>query len=169
MRLPISSEILASRLHYRQMRPTSMMFRRRVGRNIALALDPPNMAALVTAADLAIGAAGVSAYERAVLGLPTILVTAADNQKGVCRMMATAGAAVDAGCVDEQFPHRLKSLAAEILSDGVARRRMAEAAASLVDGRGPMRLFAATAGKKTIKGGRQVHLRLAEKSDESWI
>ncbi len=57
---------------------------RRARGAITLMTDVADMAELMTKADLAIGAAGSSAYERAVLGLPTVMVTLADNQRGIC-------------------------------------------------------------------------------------
>ena len=143
--------------------------RGRAGRNVRLKVDPPDMATLISAADLAIGAGGVSGYERAVLGLPTLLVAAAENQKGVCRMMAAAGAALDAGCIDEELPVRLKALTADMLGNPAARKRMAQAAAALVDGRGARRLFVAMGGDRVTRTGVHVRLRLVEENDEHWI
>ena len=50
-----------------------------------------NMAELMLAADLAIGAAGVSTWERAALGLPTLVVTLAQNQRDIARYADEAG------------------------------------------------------------------------------
>ena len=66
-----------------------------------------DMAELMTLADLAVGAAGASSYERAVLGLPSIVVTLADNQAGIAKALFAAGVAVDAGQFDEMLPSRL--------------------------------------------------------------
>ena len=45
-------------------------------------VDVDDMAYLMADADLAIGAGGVSSLERCCLGLPSVLLTVADNQKG---------------------------------------------------------------------------------------
>lgn len=55
-------------------------------------VDANNIAELMAASDLAIGAAGGSAWERCCTGLPTILLTLADNQ------IAGASALDAAGC-----------------------------------------------------------------------
>ena len=70
---------------------------RRAGERVRVIVDPVDMPGLMTQADLAVGAAGASAYERAALGLPSIIVATADNQLGVCRLMAEAGAAIYVG------------------------------------------------------------------------
>lgn len=52
-----------------------------------------DMARLMSASDLAIGAAGGAAWERATLGLPVLLLILADNQRPGAMALAKAGAA----------------------------------------------------------------------------
>ena len=94
----------------------------------------------MTQADLAIGAAGASAFERAALGLPSILVTLADNQRGICRLMVKAGAAANGGDLGGALASQLHDQVTHLLSDGLARQRMAQAASALVDGQGAARV-----------------------------
>src|SRR5262249_46549597 len=115
--------------------------RDRAGGSVHLAIDVQDMAALVANADIGIGSPGVSAYERAALGLPSILLTIADNQRGVCRMMVDAGAALDGGEINAALPVRLRRTVEDLIKQQATRERMSEAAAALVDGRGPMRIF----------------------------
>lgn len=60
-----------------------------------------NMASLINAADLAIGAGGSAMWERCYLGLPSITVTFADNQVEVTRDLAQVGAIEYIGDVKE--------------------------------------------------------------------
>lgn len=53
-----------------------------------------NMAELMTSSDIAIGAAGSSTWERCCLGLPTLQVVIADNQKTIARKLSAAGAVI---------------------------------------------------------------------------
>lgn len=55
------------------------------------------MPALMASADLAIGAAGISSWERCRLGLPALIVTAADNQEAGARYLGRRGAALYLG------------------------------------------------------------------------
>lgn len=50
-----------------------------------------NMAALMNDADLALGAGGVTTWERACLGLPSMVVTIAENQRPIVRSAAQRG------------------------------------------------------------------------------
>ena len=143
--------------------------RKRMHRKMRLLLDVPDMAELMTNADLAIGAAGSTAYERAILGLPSILVTVAENQREIARLMAESRATIDGGSVDAGLPQRLRELTATLLKDGAARRNMATAAAALVDGRGAVRIALAMLDDVLAKTGSRIRLHLASANDEQWL
>jgi len=65
--------------------PHAESIRRQVAghENIHLHSDLPTLAALMAAADLAIGAGGATSWERLCLGLPTLVITLADNQRPI--------------------------------------------------------------------------------------
>ncbi|PQA84832.1 UDP-2,4-diacetamido-2,4,6-trideoxy-beta-L-altropyranose hydrolase [Limnohabitans sp. TS-CS-82] len=52
-----------------------------------------HMAQLMANSDLAIGAAGATAWERCCLGLPSLMLVLADNQRGMAQALAKTGAA----------------------------------------------------------------------------
>lgn len=52
-----------------------------------------NMAELMSQCDLAIGAAGSTAWERCCLGLPTVMVVLADNQQTIAKTLVAQNAA----------------------------------------------------------------------------
>lgn len=54
-----------------------------------------NMAEVMASADLAIGAAGSTSWERCCLGLPTLMLTLADNQAALAEALAKEGAAIN--------------------------------------------------------------------------
>lgn len=56
-----------------------------------------NMAEFLTEVDYAIGAVGMSALERAVMGVPSVLVTLAANQKAIAHALNDLGAAIAGG------------------------------------------------------------------------
>ncbi|NBB17331.1 UDP-2,4-diacetamido-2,4,6-trideoxy-beta-L-altropyranose hydrolase [Caulobacter sp. SLTY] len=97
-----------------------------------------DMAGLYAAADLAIGAGGTSAWERCVLGLPSLNLILAPNQEPNADAMAAAGAAwaVDGEAPDWEFHQTLLPL----LTDTALRAEMSRTAAALCDGLGADRV-----------------------------
>ena len=139
------------------------------GPSLAIHVDHPDVAGLAAEADLAIGAAGTSSFERALLGLPAILVPLADNQRAVAAAFSAAEAAevVPAAILNDAkaFGARIAALA----GDGERRAAMGQRAARLTDGRGRLRLLAALPGRATTRSGLTAMLRLAEAEDEQWL
>jgi UDP-2,4-diacetamido-2,4,6-trideoxy-beta-L-altropyranose hydrolase len=106
----------------------------------ALGADMP---ALITATDLAVGAAGATAWERACLGLPSLIATIAANQRGIAAMVAAAGAGIDLGPAEGLAAADLASAIMALVEDPARRRLMAKAGAQLIDGLGGRRIVAA--------------------------
>ena len=67
---------------------------------IILHRNLPSLAQLISSADLAIGAAGASSWERLCLGLPAVTAVCADNQNQVANEMQAAGLIIDLGPKD---------------------------------------------------------------------
>lgn len=104
----------------------------------SLLTDVTNMASLMELADLAIGAAGTTALERCCMGLPTIQIIGADNQKDAAAALEHSVAAITAAGPDlnvaiQQVLNWLVKHPTELL-------RMSERAAALVDGLGAQRV-----------------------------
>lgn len=98
---------------------------------------PAQMAALLAEADVAIGAAGTSAWERCCLGLPSLLLLLADNQAPGLRALVAQGAALSIGT-----PQAIATPPAGALV-GPALEALAQAAAAVTDGLGAERVAAA--------------------------
>lgn len=98
-----------------------------------------DMAALMTDADLCIGAAGGSAWERCALGLPTLQLVLADNQRTGAAALAEAGAVLPLGAPDDGLPDRLRA-ALVALSSPAGLAALSRAAACITDGRGAARV-----------------------------
>ena len=65
-----------------------------------VSVDVQDMAARMARADLAIGAAGGTAWERCALGLPSLMVVLADNQAPAAKALAQSRAAILLGRAD---------------------------------------------------------------------
>jgi UDP-2,4-diacetamido-2,4,6-trideoxy-beta-L-altropyranose hydrolase len=111
---------------------------------------PSDLPAVMAAADLAITTASSAVLEMLRLGVVPLMVTVADNQRGIAAAVERAGAGLDLGP-----DSRLQGGAvAEALDRGRrARPRMAAAGRRLVDGRGALRV-ARTLERLTRGGAR---------------
>lgn len=97
-----------------------------------LCSDVRDMAGLMADADLAIGAAGSSSWERCCLGLPSIVLMLAGNQRRIAGELDRAGAAI---CLTGATAPRLQA-AFSRLREKDALADMAQVAARLCDGNG---------------------------------
>ncbi len=107
---------------------------------IEVHVDVRDMAALMARADIAVGAGGSSVWERACLGLPSILLILADNQRVLARELDRRGASVTvdarrAGDLAPAFPDAW----ARIIADPEQRASLVYASSSLCDGLGAER------------------------------
>lgn len=107
---------------------------------VRLHVDARDMPALLSAADLAIGGSGVSAIERCVLGLPTLIVVMADNQEGSARRLEALGATLTLGHGARLTPAAIAAGLARLGGDARLRHDMMEKAAALCDGHGLARI-----------------------------
>jgi UDP-2,4-diacetamido-2,4,6-trideoxy-beta-L-altropyranose hydrolase len=108
---------------------------------VEILVDVQDMAQLMADSDLAIGAAGTSAWERCCLGLPTLTMVLADNQRGSALALSEAGA-VSLLQGGGGLPMELN---AKITSLSVARNMldMQEACRAVCDGMGVSRVMEA--------------------------
>lgn len=106
--------------------------------SIDLRFDPPDIGELMAWADVAVAAAGSTSWERAMFGLPSVVLVLADNQQRI------ASALVEAGCASlADFPREVDSLAREIsciLANPARRQAMSERGQRIVDGAGARRV-----------------------------
>jgi UDP-2,4-diacetamido-2,4,6-trideoxy-beta-L-altropyranose hydrolase len=107
---------------------------------IQLHVDTLEMATLMERADISIGAAGSATWERCTLGLPTVLVTLADNQVETARHLADIGAAVDLGWQSAVTTVALEDTLIGLARDPARLVAMSEAAARVTDGQGTIRV-----------------------------
>ncbi len=133
---------------------------------VQLHIDVADMESLLAAADLAIGAAGTSTWERCSLGLPSLLVVIADNQRLTAESVTAAGAARLLAGPKSGVPAQVAEALRALSADGSALHEMSARAAELCDGRGADRLGLALTAPGRAKDGRAVALRLAEPGDE---
>lgn len=108
--------------------------------HVTLHSPRPHLADLMANANLAIGAGGTTTWERCCLGLPSVVVSIADNQRPSCRTLADDGLIFYAGHVDQVSIADLRRFLAGCVVDPEALRAQADHVMATVDGEGAARV-----------------------------
>ncbi len=130
-----------------------------------IVVDSDDMSALMAAAAIAIGAGGVTSWERCCLGLPSLIVTVADNQKEGASTLDRAGAAKWLGSVGSLSDDQLRAAVKSLIEDHTGRAAMRAAALTITDGLGARRVVSAVEDPVRAKDGLLVTLRPAGPDD----
>ena len=107
---------------------------------LTLHVDTPHMARLTAEADVAVGAAGSSIWERCALGLPSVIVVLAENQRPAAQTLAERGAALMLDAAQPDFEPALDRALMRLLTDAGLRRELAAKSAEICDGLGAPRV-----------------------------
>ena len=117
--------------------------------------DPrPQLADLMSEADLAIGAGGGTTWERLCLGLPTLSISIAENQEPASRALGAAGFIDYAGPLETLTLDGLRIRIASLIHDRDRLLALSAYGPSLVDGLGALRVA------ETLIPARAAELRL---------
>ena len=110
-----------------------------------------DMAQRMADSDLAIGAAGSTSWERCCLGLPTLMVVLADNQRGIASSLEHAGAAIALNLDNgDRFARALKDAVGHLVNDETALMALSQAAAKVTDGCGTNLIATQMLGKRAL-------------------
>tara|TARA_B110000211_G_C13918310_1_gene481537 strand:- start:171 stop:887 length:717 start_codon:yes stop_codon:yes gene_type:complete len=104
----------------------------------SVVVNTKNMGNLMFNADLCIGAAGSTSWERCTLGLPTILLCVASNQKEVAHALSVVGAAliidmIDSGICSVELNNKIREVS--LLSSAMVQK-----SGSITDGSGAKKI-----------------------------
>jgi len=99
-----------------------------------------NMAELMAAADLAIGAGGAASWERCCMGLPALLVALAENQIEIAKALDSIGACVYIGTEETVNSSTIQCAMTNLMENHDQLKSISEHALSLVDGMGVERV-----------------------------
>jgi UDP-2,4-diacetamido-2,4,6-trideoxy-beta-L-altropyranose hydrolase len=109
------------------------------GYNLNIQID--NMAELMAWADLSIGASGSASWERSCLGLPSIIITLADNQVAIAKAAESVGLIKYLGKNEEVDQLSIKSAVIELCNNSDELNRMSETCFEYTDGFGKKRVI----------------------------
>lgn len=102
--------------------------------NVVLRRTVENMAGLMAQADLFIGAGGSTTWERCFLGVPSITVITAENQKVTTEAVAAAGGTLCLGDAREVSPAELAGAISALMQDPTRVKVMGARAAGIMSG-----------------------------------
>jgi UDP-2,4-diacetamido-2,4,6-trideoxy-beta-L-altropyranose hydrolase len=111
------------------------------GMDIELHLDSLDAADLMSRADIAIGGGGTTSWERCCLGLPTLLLELADNQKIISQNLHDAGAVRNLGWYADVTSDAVRDALDCFMDDPALLYGMSQRAAAICDGHGTSRLY----------------------------
>jgi len=98
-----------------------------------------NMAEVMASCDLAIGSPGTSTWERCCLGLPSLMIIQAENQKMIAKNLSEAGAAI-ALDAESDLGFSLKDAINNLLSNDALRASLSKLSSEIIDGDGVERI-----------------------------
>ncbi len=107
---------------------------------LRLLAAPGNMAELMRWADMAVSAAGSTCWELLLMGLPSLVVILAENQRIVAEGLASDGVSVNLGRHDEVSAEKIARSILDLARDPAKRARMSSAGRALIDGDGANRV-----------------------------
>jgi UDP-2,4-diacetamido-2,4,6-trideoxy-beta-L-altropyranose hydrolase len=103
---------------------------------LRLVRDPADMSELMAWADLAIGASGTTSWELAFMGVPSLLIATADNQREVGESLDRKGVAKNLGWHEGLTVPHLAHAIREIAESRSIRAEMSRRGRDVVDGQG---------------------------------
>ena len=102
--------------------------------NLLLSVD--NMPELMAWADVGVAAGGSTSWELAFMGLPSLLIILAENQRAVSHKLEESGTSINLGWYDETKVGTIAKLAENTMKNQKTREAMSTKGRSLVDGNG---------------------------------
>lgn len=132
--------------------------------NIHLHSGLPTLAPLMAKADLAIGAGGATSWERLCLGLPTLVVTLAENQRPIADGLSQRGLIRWLGHQDAVDQTTIAQALGKLLQQGLDEDWSLRCLAA-VDGKGIDRVCAAL----TVTATTRLRVRHARLEDEAML
>lgn len=103
----------------------------------SLSIDLPDLSAFFARHDIQVGAGGGASWERCCIGVPTLLVIVAENQRAVAPQLAAEGIVALA---DRPERTVIAAELEDLVKNADKRRELARRARKLVDGRGAARV-----------------------------
>jgi UDP-2,4-diacetamido-2,4,6-trideoxy-beta-L-altropyranose hydrolase len=130
-----------------------------------LHIQTNNTAGLMANADFMIGGSGGTTWERCCLGLPSLLISIAENQRTIAQEAARSRVAIYLGDDKSLSNDKLRSFLERLLCHSKLLRSIAKRSFALVDGKGSSRVCAVL----TLSSSSKLQARHATLEDEDLL
>lgn len=157
MNLPVQVNVVIGQLHPQKEKIEKICFQH----GYACHVQTGQMARLMAEADLAIGAGGTTVWERFCLGLPSVCIATADNQRQQLTDLQDAGLLI-ATTDSADSKDFLKQTIAKLMKTGSYLQGLSQRGAAFVDGAGVCQVLA-------VLKAQMLHIRLANIHDSPHI
>ena len=121
----------------------------------------PHLADLMSKADLAIGAGGATTWERLCMGLPSLVISIAENQVPACKALASNGLIQYLGDARDLDVAAIEWALVNVLAESIQLRALEVSNQVLVDGQGASRVAEALIPTRPV----DLTLRPADETD----
>ncbi|WP_354634705.1 UDP-2,4-diacetamido-2,4,6-trideoxy-beta-L-altropyranose hydrolase [Planktothricoides raciborskii] len=108
---------------------------------IRLQRNVTNMPELMAWADVAISAGGSTCWELAFMGLPSILLVLAENQRAIAQQLATLNQAINLGWHQDVKAQSISERLFTLLQSPEERKKIIQVSQQIVDGEGVFRII----------------------------
>ncbi len=131
-------------------RLSALKQRARLMTNVNLHVQSSRMAELMTGADLCVGAGGTTSWERCYMGLPSLILILAENQREIAERLDRLGCGRSLGLSIDHSPASIREALCDAIADDGWRGESSRRARELVDGHGVRRVvdIIQTAGER---------------------
>jgi len=99
-----------------------------------------DLAPLMADADLAVGAGGSNTWERCCLGLPSMTMILAENQRAFVEKLDRDGIVLNMGWFGDVTPSKIAEMLEKLMSDRTTLMSMSKRSMEIVDGEGAKRV-----------------------------
>lgn len=100
-----------------------------------------NLAELMLWSDLAITGGGLTKYETAVTGTPSVIISHVDNEATMAKEFERCGSTLHLGLISEVYEEDIVKAIEKILNDYALRSEMSKRGKNMVDGKGVERII----------------------------
>ncbi|MBV6624167.1 MAG: UDP-2,4-diacetamido-2,4,6-trideoxy-beta-L-altropyranose hydrolase [Rivularia sp. (in: Bacteria)] len=130
--------------HYEQLKTATKQssFPIRLERNVT------NMPELMAWADVAIASAGSTSWELAFMGLPSLVLILADNQRDIAQKLGEIEVSINLGWHEDVSVEQISKVIIELLESAEIRSKMTSLGNELVSGEGSNKVLVSLQGKE---------------------